>query len=247
MNSKIIIFTGPTISAAEAGKILDAEYLPPVSQGDVIKAVKTGPSVIGIIDGYFRDVPTVWHKEILWAMSKGIYVYGCASMGALRAAELDGFGMRGVGWVYENFKNGVLTDDDEVAILHGQKELNFEPVSEAMVNIRQTFRNAADNEIVDNQTAQSLINLSKKTFYQDRIYENIMKLAVESGLLSQKQNIQLEVWLKDNQINQKKDDAVAMLCEIHKSKNNFKNSLQVDFHFEHTIFWDEALSSAGDI
>ena len=43
---------------------------------------------IGIIDGYFERVPSVWHKEILWAMAEGIHVFGSASMGALRAAEL---------------------------------------------------------------------------------------------------------------------------------------------------------------
>ena len=59
------------------------------------------PAVIGIIDGYFEIVPTVWHKEILWAMAQGIHVFGAASIGALRAAELDAFGMRGIGRIYE--------------------------------------------------------------------------------------------------------------------------------------------------
>ena len=54
------------------------------------------PGAIGVIDGYFDGVPSVWHKEILWALSQGIRVFGGASMGALRAAELDGFGMTGV-------------------------------------------------------------------------------------------------------------------------------------------------------
>ena len=59
--------------------------------------------MIGVIDGYFEIVPTVWHKEILWAMQAGIHVYGAASIGALRAAELDVFGMRGIGRIYEGF------------------------------------------------------------------------------------------------------------------------------------------------
>jgi len=51
--------------------------------------------------GYFEIVPTVWHKEILWAMDRGIHVYGGASIGALRAAELADFGMTGIGQIYE--------------------------------------------------------------------------------------------------------------------------------------------------
>ena len=48
----------------------------------------------------------MWHKEILFALSEGIDVYGAASMGALRAAELDAFGMRGIGDVYSAYAEG---------------------------------------------------------------------------------------------------------------------------------------------
>ena len=72
-------------------------------------------------------------------MAQGIHVYGAASIGALRAAELDVFGMRGIGRIYEDFRDGVLEDDDEVAVLHGPEELGYPPVTEAMVNIRATF------------------------------------------------------------------------------------------------------------
>ena len=65
--------------------------------------------MIGVIDGYFEVVPTVWHKEILWAMSQGIHVYGAASIGALRAAELAEFGMNGVGQIYQQYRSGELT------------------------------------------------------------------------------------------------------------------------------------------
>ena len=76
----VVIFTGPTLSAADARRVLDAEYLPPASEGDVYRWARRGPQVIGIIDGYFERVPAVWHKEILWAMSRGIHVFGAASM-----------------------------------------------------------------------------------------------------------------------------------------------------------------------
>ena len=41
-------------------------------------------------------------------MAQGIHVFGAASIGALRAAELDAFGMRGIGRIYEDFRDGVL-------------------------------------------------------------------------------------------------------------------------------------------
>jgi hypothetical protein len=97
--------------------------------------------VICIIDGYFGNVPSVWHKEILFALKSGAAVCGASSTGALRAAELHTYGMVGFGWVYRAFRRGVLQDDDEVCVIHAVPELNFEPLSEAMVNIRRSLRN----------------------------------------------------------------------------------------------------------
>ena len=118
----VYVFTGPTISPAEARRELEAVYLPPAAEGDVYRVTLHRPQAIGIIDGYFQSVPTVRHKEILWAMSRGIHVFGSASIGALRAAELTAFGMEGVGAVFEFYRDGMLEDDDEVAMAHGPAE-----------------------------------------------------------------------------------------------------------------------------
>jgi hypothetical protein len=72
-------------------------------------------------------MPTVWHKEILWAMSEGTHVYGSASIGASRAAELHSFSIVGIDGIFEAYPDGILTDDDEVAVLHGLEELGYPP------------------------------------------------------------------------------------------------------------------------
>ena len=64
------------------------------------------PARIAIIDGLFEQVPAVWHKELLFAMARGVEVSGAASMGALRAAELHAFGMIGVGPTFAAYKSG---------------------------------------------------------------------------------------------------------------------------------------------
>ena len=71
--------------------------------------------------------------------SEGVHVYGAASMGALRAAELDAFGMHGVGYVYRAYADGVLEDDDEVAVAHAGAEHGFRALSDAMVDVRATL------------------------------------------------------------------------------------------------------------
>src|SRR5438093_1428620 len=133
----IVIFTGPTLSAEEGRAVLDARYLAPAAQGDVYRAARHRPQLIGIVDGLFERTPAVWHKEILWAMSNGVHVFGSASLGALRAAELAAFGMEGVGAVFDAFRSGRLEDDDEVAVAH-EPAAPYRSSSEAMVDIRAT-------------------------------------------------------------------------------------------------------------
>jgi len=132
-----ILFAGPTLKKHDAASLGAAECLPPVRQGDIYRAVaRQRPRAIGIVDGVFQHVPSVWHKEILWAMSNGIHVFGAASMGALRAAELSPFGMVGVGRIFEAYRSGVLEpygdapfeDDDEVAIRRAGQEPVGQPV-----------------------------------------------------------------------------------------------------------------------
>lgn len=72
-----------SLSRQEVSRVMDTVYLPPVAQGDVYGAALGRPDAIGIIDGYFERVPSVWHKEILWAMAQGIHVFGSASVGAI--------------------------------------------------------------------------------------------------------------------------------------------------------------------
>ena len=112
--SAVVVFTGPTITADDARRILDATYLPPAAAGDLYVQARERPLAIALIDGLFGTVASVFHKEILWAMHEGVHVFGASSMGALRAAELDQFGMVGVGAVYEAYRSESLVDDDEV-------------------------------------------------------------------------------------------------------------------------------------
>ncbi|MEQ9606992.1 MAG: hypothetical protein RLN99_04930, partial [Kiloniellaceae bacterium] len=56
------VFLGPSLHRAEAERILDADFRPPVRQGDIYRLVKQGGiGSIAVIDGYFQEVPSVWH------------------------------------------------------------------------------------------------------------------------------------------------------------------------------------------
>jgi len=233
----ICIFTGPTLPPAEAARILDAEYLPPAAVGDVYKAAQKRPWAIGIIDGFFESTPSVWHKEVLWAMDQGIHVFGASSMGALRAAELADFGMVGVGEIFAAYRDGLIEDDDEVAVVHGPPELGHMQISEAMVNIRATIGKAATTGVVSAETAAALIGIAKALYYKNRNYP---RLLADAGAhqLPDDELARLKAWLPANQINQKRLDALAMLQAIKDAHAAALPPKQPSYVFEHTILWD---------
>src|SRR5437764_6449031 len=242
----VFIFTGPTISPAEASAELKAVYLPPAAEGDVYRVALHRPQAIGIIDGYFQSVPTVRHKEILWAMSCGIHVFGSASMGALRAAELLPFGMEGVGAVFELYRDGIFEDDDEVAVAHGSAETGFVSASEAMVNIRQTLRKAERLGIISTELRVSLERVGKELFYPDRNYSTVLWQALEDGS-SQAELTRFQQWLPNHRVNQKRDDALLMLRVIRRRLEHGLRRKTVSYSFEQTVMWQSAQRQAGEL
>ncbi len=240
----VIIFTGPTLSEDAARCELDATYLPPAAQGDVYRAAVGRPVAIGIIDGVFDQVPSVWHKEVLWAMSQGIHVFGSASMGALRAAELAAFGMNGVGEIFRAYQNGTLEDDDEVAVVHGTREDGFCALSDAMVNIRQTLIHAEAEGVLSPSVRLALERIAKDLGYPERSYSHVFECARQSGLPAS----ELEAfrgWLPKGKVDQKREDALEMLREMRSAIRSGLQPKVVDYKFEHTVVWNSLANSAG--
>ena len=207
-NKKIIVFTGPSLLPEEAEKILKADYRPPVARGDVIAALKDDPDIIAVIDGVFHKKPAVSHKEILVALKKGVIMVGGASMGALRASELDDFGMVGIGQVYQDYRNGVIESDDDVAVVINPETL--EQLSEALISMNYTFKAAQDNGIIDEEVFQTLVKTAKSIYYPKRTYSRVFK---DSGLETESIK-HFQKFLEDNRIDVKRADAIAVLKYI---------------------------------
>jgi hypothetical protein len=240
------LFVGPTLPRAEISGLADFTCLPPASMGDVYRAAGARPRAIGIIDGYFEGVPAVWHKEILWAMSQGIHVFGSASMGALRAAELHAFGMRGVGRIFEAYRAGELEDDDEVAVVHGPAEAGYVCLSEPMVNIRATLQEAGRRGIVSPSAQAELIERAKRLFYQDRSWQRIlMDGSSEDRTGTDLQR--LRDWLPIGRIDRKRSDALEMIAAMREFLAGNPEPQQPDFKFEWTDMWDVAIHSMSTV
>ncbi|MDW7731173.1 MAG: TfuA-related McrA-glycine thioamidation protein [Methanolobus sp.] len=212
-NPKTLVFTGTSISHDAAKDILEGvTFRPPVFRGNVEKAVKEGYTLIGIIDGVFFSKSAVTHKEIVRAMEAGVTVVGGCSMGALRASELDVHGMAGVGRIYEWYRDGVIEDDDEVAVTTNPD--TFEPVSAPMVNIRGTFRAACDEDIIDEESCKLLTNLAKRTHYGERSYFGITKKASKEGIVPEEKALELFNYCRDHERDIKREDAILVLKKV---------------------------------
>src|ERR1700677_318562 len=231
------IFVGPTLPAEEIARTQGFVCLPPVAQGDLYRAARRKPRAIGVIDVFFSGAPSVWHKEILWAISQGIPVFGSASMGALRAAELHAFGMRGVGRIFEAFRDGVLEDEDEVAVVHGPAELDYVVASEAMVNIRATLARAEAEGVVSSASRGALDAFAKSLFFPQRSWEALLAGAAAQGVAESEQAA-LRDWLPRGRVDQKRLDALEMLAAMAEAPSQPEGAVP-KFNFEWTVFWDE--------
>jgi len=241
----VVVFLGPTLDAAEARAVLDdVVILPPAKQGDLYRAAKRGAEIIGLVDGYFDQVEAVAHKEVLWAMSKGVHVLGAASMGALRAVELAAFGMEGVGEIFAQLQRGEITDDDEVAVAHAPSEDDYRRSSEAMVDIRATLAAAVVAGVIDEETRGLLVRSAKALFYPDRVYPAVLAHAEANGA-DPEELAALCAFLPRGRVEQKRLDALTLLERLRSMRDATPPPKQVRYFFSHTDAW-EALRRRAD-
>jgi hypothetical protein len=242
----VLVFTGPTLPPSEARPLLDVEYAPPAGHGDVLRAAQRSrpPRAIAIIDGVFGGVAAVRHKEILWALAAGIHVFGAASMGALRAAELARFGMVGIGAVYRALCDGQLEDDDEVAVLHGPAELGYPALGEAMADIRATLDAAIAASILAPGQAADLATVGKAMHFRHRSYPALIESGASAGI-DRAALEGLAGWLPSGRRSVKREDAVALLAALAAFLVAPPAAKQVEFRFEATDAWEQDVATAA--
>ena len=208
-----IIFTGPSISWSEVASIdKRPRCCAPAVRGDISGAAKAGAKVIGLIDGVFYDHAAVSHREIIDAVRLGVIVVGGSSMGALRASELDSYGMIGVGKIYSCFKQGLIEADDEVAVAYNP--VTFAPVSDPLVNIRFALHSLVHNSVVDPGTSGALFDLARSAFYMERSFPSLLSVAEQRGLITKQKLIAIETFLSENDYDLKKRDAKLVVQAV---------------------------------
>lgn len=237
-----VIFVGPTLSGDPLRSDRRFLWRPPAAHGDVLRAARRSPSAIGLIDGCFETMPTVWHKEILWALSHGVPVFGAASMGALRAAELHDFGMIGVGRVFADFRDGRLRDDDEVAVLHAPAELDWTPLTVAMVDVRATLEAAVAAGILATRVGKQIERQAKAMFFKDRTWRRLLVSVRRDGV----SNAHLDAfrsWVARHMVAIKRLDAFAMVAAMADRLAVDPVSFRQPYAFTATTLWRNAFGT----
>ncbi len=208
------IFTGPTLNKGEIKKKLPKAIIKiPIKSSDIMNLLKNTseeyyPKRILIIDGFFHGVLSIRHKEILYAMDQGIKVYGCSSMGALRAAECSPFGMIGVGKIFKFFNKKFVSSDDEVSVSYSS-DAPYEELSLPLINIRFTLEDISKRQLITKYEKEKIINLIKQIHFSDRTFNYLSEIPYVSKFIS---------LIKNYYINWKKKDAIEAIG-LMKSKN----------------------------
>jgi hypothetical protein len=219
-----IIFLGPSLSVQKAREIFPlADYRPPARKGDFLKIAseQNDPGFVGFIDGVFlQDYPPTPIEVYSLLKKNNVTVAGAASLGALRAVELEKFGMIGIGKIFQLFKSGKLESDDEVAVTFSDHEYKLQ--SEALIDIRYTLHWAVKDGIISRDTKDVLVRTAKQIYFPSRNYDEIIERARNDG--SEKNQLErFKEYVTTNRRSLKEEDSIKLIQYI---KQQYLESLK---------------------
>ena len=185
-----------------------ADYRPPARKGDFNRLTKEGVQFVGFIDGVFlQDYPPTPIEVYNLLQNKNATLVGAASLGALRAVELEKFGMIGIGKIFELYKKGTLDSDDEVAVTFSEQDYKLQ--SEALIDIRYTLYHAYKDGIIDKKTKKILVKTAKNIYFPYRTYNELFERI--NGTIEERVLQHLEAYVKTHRRSLKEEDAVKLI------------------------------------
>jgi hypothetical protein len=212
----VVVFVGPSLDPEKARTILAADYRPPAKKGDLIKLIMSldeKETVVGLIDGYFLlDYPPTPIEVYQLIVRPNTVVIGSSSIGALRAVELEKFGMIGIGKIFQLFKHGKLDADDEVAVTFSQDLYRLQ--SEAMVDIRYNLYLSLKRGFVDKETKDAIAKIAKSIYFPFRTYQNIIEETIKNYPQLENNARRFEAYILRNRKSLKERDALKLIEHI---------------------------------
>jgi hypothetical protein len=98
--------------------------------------------------------------------------------------------------------------------------------------------------VISRHFRQQLEAVAKELFYPDRNYSFLLDHASD-GARTKGEVARLRAWLPKGRVNQKRDDAIAMLRLIHRRSLKGFNRKKVSYSFEHTSTWEQVRRRNG--
>lgn len=207
MSPRIVVTAGPSIAAEQVrAHVPAAEVVAPIRFGDAYGYGLAAGDTLVVVDGLFWQSASVRHRELLDLIDAEVTVYGCSSMGALRAAELTELGMIGYGEVFAAYRSGAIVGDDEVGVVHGLAEDGYAVGVDALVNTRATLAAAVTAGLTSQAEADQVLLVATTRCFTDRSWGALLHAAevpTSKRLLD---------WLRTRPVDVKRTDATGLLA-----------------------------------
>ncbi|WP_370944253.1 TfuA-like protein [Amycolatopsis sp. cg5] len=179
------VFAGPSLSGSSVLELEGVCAHPPIAHGDLYRLNLTEGDSVLIVDGIYQHTAPVRHKEILALHAAGVPIYGTASLGALRATEHQGHGMTGVGTVFGWYRDGRLISDADVALSHGDADVDYRAFTQALVSIISVTDRLVSAGRLDETDATRVVDLARSLHFISRTNGALRAAAAEHDLAEQ--------------------------------------------------------------
>lgn len=212
--TKIKIYSGLSLSKEQIKQILPTAFLcPPVRRGDILKDIKDGIHVIGIIDGEFAQSLAVSPSEIGDGLRCGVRFFGSSSMGAMRAVELEDFGMVGVGKIFEKIKKEKYFNDDWLG------QIFYEGSHVVSMPYMDFFFSAEDlvkAKMISKKDATFLCKEYEKLHFSERNFSALKSSIKKQNLNCQSNIVDMAEMIMQNKFRAKTEDGILLLRTIRR-------------------------------
>ena len=171
---KMKVYAKLSLDEGTIQKILpQADVVGPIKRYDLANDCAENYAVIIIIDGQFHNNLAVSCDEIRDALHRGTKIYGAASMGALRASELDSCGMIGHGEIYEHIKVTPYFRDDWLGQVFVEKAGRVHTLIPPFVDFYFNLKSLLQLEEISRKEFGIMTKSSADLFYSERSWDKV--------------------------------------------------------------------------
>ena len=224
ISAKIKVYGGLSVFQEDVEAIFpNASFSKPIKRGGTFRDVQDGYHVIVIIDGRFQQSMAVSPSELMDTLRCGVRVYGSSSMGALRAVELEPYGMIGYGEIFEHIKRTPYFRDDYLGQVFTEEGHNS--LSEPYVNFMFSINKMRDAKEISPADHDVLDELYKQLHFGERDLYSLIEQIKQKHSEDQERLIG-----KAKQVfsyhNQKREDGLGLLKKVHADLKHIKKTNQ---------------------